>query len=76
MQAPLRQAAPPVFAIAPGNPYLRPSSDNPACVEDWRVDVWCITTREDVAAMDTQDAMVDVVRDAVDFDGADDAGYV
>jgi len=75
LQVPLRQAAPPVFAIAPGRPYLRPSSSVPGCIDDWRIDVWCITTREDVAAMDTQDAMVDAVRDAVDVAGPDAAGY-
>jgi hypothetical protein len=68
-QVPLRQAAPPVYAIAPGTPYLRPSSAVPGCLEDWRVDVWCITTREDVVAMDTQDAMVADVRAAAAADG-------
>jgi hypothetical protein len=76
LQAPLRSAAPPLFAIAPGTPYLRPSSGVPGCVEDWRIDVWCITTREDVAAMDTQDGMVDQVRSAVEPDGPDAAGYL
>jgi hypothetical protein len=75
LATPLRQAAPPLFAIAPGRPYLRPTSSAPGCLADWRVDVWCIVGREDVNAMDTQDAMVDQVRAAVDFDGADDFGY-
>lgn len=75
LQAPLRQAAPPLLAIAPGRPYLRPSTSVPGCVEDWRLDVWCITTREDVNAMDTQDGLVELVRDAVAFDGPDPSGY-
>jgi hypothetical protein len=75
LQVPLRQAAPPVFAIAPGRPYLQPSSAVPGCLEDWRLDVWCITTREDVVAMDTQDAMVDVVREAVSLSGSDVHGF-
>jgi hypothetical protein len=74
-QAPLRNAAPPVLAIAPGRPYLRPSSTVPGCLEDWRLDVWAITTREDVSAMDSQDAMVDAIRAAVDVDGPDGYGY-
>lgn len=75
LQAPLRQAAPPLYAIAPGVPYLRPTSAAAGCLQDWRLDVWCIVGREDVAAMDSQDAMVDVVRTAVEFDGADAAGF-
>ena len=76
LQAPLRQAAPPLFAIAPGRPYLRPSSGVPGCDQDWRVDVWCIVGREAVDAMDTQDAMVGQVRAAVAADGADPHGFV
>jgi len=75
-QVPLRQAAPPVFAVAPGTPYLRPSSAVPGCIEDWRLDVWCIVGREAVDAMDAQDAMVDQVRAAVALSGADVYGFV
>ena len=74
-QVPLRNAAPPLFAIAPGQPYLRPSSAVPGCLNDWRLDVWCVTTREDTAAMDSQDAMVDVVRGAVSGSGPDASGF-
>lgn len=75
LQLPLRQAAPPAYAIAPGRPYLRPSSAVPGCMETWRLDVWCMTTREDVVAMDTLDGMVDVVRAAVSAAGPDATGW-
>jgi hypothetical protein len=54
--APVRNAAPPIFIVAPAIPYQRPSND-PGCSVDWYLDVWTITTREDVNALDTLDLM-------------------
>jgi hypothetical protein len=61
--APPRNAAPPLYAIAPGLPYLRPSPVV-GCGDDWRFDVWCVVTREAVDALDAQDAMAAVVKAA------------
>lgn len=60
--APIRQAAPPLLIVAPGTPYLRPVSAVPGCSWSWRLDVWCITGREDLNAQDTQDALAETVR--------------
>jgi hypothetical protein len=65
VDAPPRNAAPPFLAIAPGSPYIRKSTA-PGCSEDWRLDVWCCVTRESVFALDEQDALIDLVRQAVD----------
>jgi len=62
--APPRNAAPPFVAIAPGAPYIRPSTAV-GCIDDWRLDVWCCVTREAVDALDAQDALIDAVRVAV-----------
>lgn len=66
--APIRQAAPPALIVAPGTPYLRPVSAVPGCAWSWRLDVWCLTTREDVDAQDTQDALAALVLDVADAD--------
>jgi hypothetical protein len=74
-QAPIRQAAPPLLIIAPGRPYLRPVSAIPDCSTSVRLDVWCITGREDVNAQDTQDGLAQLVADvagAPDWQDADD----
>jgi hypothetical protein len=60
--APIRQAAPPLLIVAPGTPYLRPVDAIPDCSVSVRLDVWCVTTREDVNAQDTQDALAELVR--------------
>ena len=65
--APPRNAAPPFLAIGPGAPYVRPSS-TVGCVDDWRLDVWACVSREAVNALDEQDALIDIVRQAVDAD--------
>jgi hypothetical protein len=63
-QAPIRQAAPPLIVLAPGTPYQRPTPTAPDCEASWRIDAWCITTREDINAQDTLDALAALVREA------------
>ena len=64
VDAPVRNAAPPVLAIVPGVPYMRPSPVV-GCDADWRFDVWCFVPRESVDALDRQDALAEIVRTAV-----------
>jgi hypothetical protein len=64
VDAPPRNAAPPFLAIAPGSPYVRVSTV-PGCTEEWRLDVWCCVSRESIFALDEQDALIDLVRQAV-----------
>jgi hypothetical protein len=73
MSAPIRNGAPPLVILAPGTPYLRPASPAPDCSQAWRIDAWCITTREDVDALDTQDALADLVREVAAADDWQDA---
>jgi hypothetical protein len=73
--APVRNAAPPIYILAPAVPYQRPSND-PGCSIDWYVDVWCITTKEDVFALDTLDGMAALVETVAKADDWETDGLV
>ena len=74
--APIRNGAPPLIILAPGAPYLRPVAQDPECTWSMRLDAWCVTSREDVAALDTQDELVDLVRQVADDPTWTDDGMV